>query len=311
MKLQALRAHWSRWRRVLIALFLLLVAALLWRYARLVDWRQVVAVIRETPPPRLALGAAISLCAYGFYCGFDLLAKHYTGHALRWRRVLAIAFVSYAFNLNLGAVVGGIGFRYRLYSGAGLRLSTITRIVMFAIVGNWSGFLLLGGLTLVSGNVSLPPGLRSAASWLQPVGWLMLATVAAGLSMCAFARRRRWSLRGHEIELPPLPIALVQLLLASASWLSMAAIIGLLMPGAVGYPLIVSTLLLSVVANLVIRVPANLGVLEAVFIGTLGNAVPIPQILAALLSYRALFHIGPLLLALPVYAGLETRRRRH
>lgn len=310
MKLQALRAHWPRWRRVLIVLFLLLVAVLLWRYARLVDWRQVVAVIRETPPQRLALGVAIALCAYGFYCGFDLLAKRHTGHDLRWRRVLAIAFVSYAFNLNLGAVVGGIGFRYRLYSGAGLPLSTITRVVMFSIVGNWSGFLLLGGLMLVSGNVSLPPDLRSAANWLQPVGWLMLATLAGGLSMCAFSRRRRWSLRGHAFELPPLPIALVQLLLASASWLSMAAIIALLMPDAAAYPMIASTLLLSVVANLVIRVPANLGVLEAVFIGALGSQLPVPQILAALLSYRALFHIGPLLLALSVYAGLETRQRR-
>jgi uncharacterized membrane protein YbhN (UPF0104 family) len=34
--------------------------------------------------------------------------------------VMQVSFTSYAFNLNLGSLVGGIGFRYRLYSRAGL-----------------------------------------------------------------------------------------------------------------------------------------------------------------------------------------------
>lgn len=304
------RARWPSIRRGLVAVFLLAVVVLLWRYAQLVDWPQVGTAIARYPASKLALAAFASVLAYAFYCSFDLLARRYTGHRLPWRRVLPIAFVCYAFNLNLGATVGGIGLRYRLYSHAGLRLSTISRVIVFTIVSNWSGFLLLGGLVLASGEAPLPPDWRVAAGTLRAVGAVMLVVLAGGLALCAFSRRRCWSVRGHRIELPNLSMALLQLLLASASWLAIATIIALLMPAGVDYPSVAAVLLLSVVANLVIRVPANLGVLEAVFIAALGPLLPNHQILAALLTYRALFHIGPLLLALLAYLWMEARQRR-
>ncbi|MGH8084596.1 MAG: lysylphosphatidylglycerol synthase transmembrane domain-containing protein [Lysobacter sp.] len=297
-------------RRVLIACFLLVAAYLLWRYARMVDWREVMAAIAGYPASRLGLAAAAAALAYACYCGFDVLARAYTGHALRLRRVLAIAFVCYAFNLNLGAVVGGIGFRYRLYSHAGLRLSTISRVVAFTIASNWSGFLLLGGLSLVFEPVALPAQ-WSVATWVLPVvGSVMLAALATWLALCAFSPRRSWSPRGHRIELPSLAIALSQLVLASASWLAIAAILYLLMPGAVGFATVAGTLLLSVLANLVIRVPANLGVMEAVFVALLGAQLGTAQVLAAVLTWRALFHIGPLLLAVLAYLFLEAHAVR-
>lgn len=304
------RALLSRLRPWLIGLFLLVAAVLLWRYARLVDWAAVAAAIAGYPARQLLLAAAFSLLAYASYCGFDLLARRYTGHTLPARRILPIAFTCYAFNLNLGAMVGGIGFRYRLYSQAGLRLSTTSRIVGFTIVSNWSGFLLLGGLVLVSDAAPLPRDWTAVAPALDVAGWAMLAVVAAGLLLCAFSPRRHWSLRGHAITLPPLPLALAQLLVAIASWLAIAAIVAVLMPDRVGYTTVAGVLLLSVIANLVIRVPANLGVLEAVFIASLGERLGTTAILAALLTYRALFHIGPLLLAMLVYAALELRLRR-
>ncbi len=297
-------------RRLLLAGFLLLAAALLWRYARTIEWREVGAAIAGYPPSRLALAAAASLLAYALYCSYDLLARAYTGHGLSLRRVLAIAFVSYAFNLNLGAVVGGIGFRYRLYSHAGLSIATISRVVAFAIVGNWSGLLLLGGFALLFDPVPLPPAWELASHALRIAGAVMLAVLAAWLAMCALSRRRLWSPRGHEIELPSLPVALSQLALASASWLAIASILYLLMPDGVRYLTVAGVLLLSVLANLVIRIPANLGVLEAVFIALLGPQLGPPQVLAAVLTFRALFHIGPLLLALAVYLLFEAHARR-
>lgn len=304
------RARLPLLRRWLVAGFLLVAAALLWRYARAVEWREVASAIAGYPLSQLALAATASLLAYAFYCSFDVLGRAYTGHDLSLRRVLAIAFVCYAFTLNLGATIGGIGFRYRLYSHAGLRAATIARVVVFTIATNWSGFLLLGGLALVFDPVSLPPEWTIASTGLRIAGFVMLAAVAAWLAMCALSPRRRWSPRGHEIELPSFPIAVLQLTLASASWLSIAAILTLLMPAGVGYLVVAGVLLLSVLANLVIRLPANLGVLEAVFMGVLGPQLGATQVLAAVLTYRALFYIGPLLVAVVVYLLFEAHARR-
>ncbi|MGH8075776.1 MAG: lysylphosphatidylglycerol synthase transmembrane domain-containing protein [Lysobacter sp.] len=304
------RARLPLLRRLLIASLLLGVAWLLWRYARLIDWREVAAAIAGYPPSRLVLAAMMSLLAYAWYCSYDVVARAYTGHALSLRRVVSIAFVCYAFILNLGGLVGGFGFRYRLYSHAGLGMATIWRVAAFAIATNWSGFLLLGGLALLLEPVPVPSAWQVAAGGLPIAGVAMLTALAAWIAMCAFSPRRSWSLRGHEIDLPSLPVALLQLSLALASWLTIAMILYLLLPDGVPYVTVVGVMVLSVLANLIIRIPANLGVLEAVFIAILGPQLGTPQILAALLTYRALFHIGPLLFALLVYLFLEAHAQR-
>ena len=305
------KAHLPVLRRLLLAVFLMAAAWLLWRYARTVDWHAVADAIAGYPPSRLAMAAAMSALAYACYSGFDVLARDYTGHGLPLGRVLAIAPTCYAFNLNLGALVGGIGFRYRLYSHAGLRTSTISRVVAFTIASNWSGFLLLGGLSFTFAPMPLPPQWDVPPWVFDAAGLAMLSAVAGWLGMCAFSRRRSWSPRGHRIELPSLTIAMLQLLLATASWLAIASILALLMPAGIAFTTVAGTLMLSVVANLVIRVPANLGVMEAVFVGLLGPRWGTPAILAAVLTWRALFHIGPLALAMLAYVLLEAHAKRH
>ena len=53
---------------------------------------------------------------------------------------MAVNFISYAFNLNLGALVGGVAFRYRLYTQLGLKLGVITRVLSLSMLTNWLGY---------------------------------------------------------------------------------------------------------------------------------------------------------------------------
>lgn len=300
----------ARLRPLLLAAFFVAAGWLLWRQARSIDWREVAAALAGYPPSLLLFAALAALLAHACYWGLDLLARAYTRHGLPWPRVLAIAAASYAFNLNIGGTVGGIGFRYRLYSRDGVATGTISRIVAFAIAGNWSGFLLLAGLLFLLAPLPLPQRWDLAQGVQRALGCGLLALLAGALAMAAWSPRRRWSWRGHEVELPAPWFALAQVAVAAASWLAMANLLHLLLPPGVGYADALGALLWSVLANLVIRVPANLGVLEAVFLGLLGGRAPAPAILAALLAYRALFYICPLLLALAVYAWLEAHPRR-
>lgn len=304
------RARLSKLRPLLVAAFLLLAGWLLWRQARSIDRREVVAALADYPHSQLMLAVLAALLAYACYCGLDLIARIYTHHRLPWPRVLAIAFVSYAMNLSIGGTVGGIGFRYRLYSRAGLGVATISRIAAFAIAGNWSGFLLLAGLAFAVHPLPLPQRWDFAEGAQRLLGGGMLALLAFALAMAAWSGRRHWSWRKHEVELPSLSFALQQVAVATASWLAIANLLHLLLPDGIDYLTALGVLLWSVLANLIIRVPGNLGVLEVVFLAMLGSRAPAPAILAALLAYRALFYIGPLLLALAVYAWLEASARR-
>lgn len=290
--------------------FLVLVAVLLARYARGIDWGQVGTAIAGYGWRPLALAALLTGASYLLYCGYDLAARRYAGHALRTRRVMLIAFISYALSMNIGALLGGAGFRLRLYSRAGLSLATTTRIIGFSTATNWLGYLLVAGALFAGRTLAPPASWRIGTGGLQALGVLMLALVAAYLVACRATHGRVFHLRGHHFRFPSLGLALVQLLLAACDWMLMAGILHVLLQGAVGYALVLAVLLVAAVGTAVTHVPAGIGVLEAIFVALLGALVPDARLIAAVLTYRAVYYLLPLLVAMALYVALEARRHR-
>lgn len=301
---------WPWLRRALVLAFFALVAWLLVSHAREVEWREVGAAIAEKSPRTLALVAALAALSYALYCSFDLMARRYTGHDVPPARVLAITFVSYAFNLNLGAMIGGGGFRYRLYSQAGLSAGTVSRVFGFSMLANWSGYVLLAGIVFTFGHWSLPADWHVGDVALKAIGAACLVATVAFVIACFRAKRREWSIRGHEIRLPSGRMALLQLVVSTVNWMTIATIVWLLLGRELAWPQVLGTMLLAAIAGVLTHVPAGLGVLEAVFIAVLAGDLPRPQIIAALLAYRGVYYIAPLLLALVTYVVLEARLRR-
>jgi uncharacterized membrane protein YbhN (UPF0104 family) len=302
------RRRWlPRALRALSLLFLLLVAVVLVRYARNVDWRAVAAALAALPPATLAAVAGLTVASYLVYGGYDLAARRYTGHHLSTRRVLAISLSSYAFALNLGALLGGAGLRYRMYARSGLRNGTIGRIVAFVVATNWLGYVALGGVLFAAGTIAAPTGLAMSPGLLRALGVAMLAVAAAYLAACAAWHGRTFHLRGHHFRWPSPRLGLVQVVLAALDWALMGTLLWVLLGPAYPWPLVAATLLLSAIATAVLHVPAGLGVAEAVFVAVLAGGAPEPRILAALLAWRAAYYVVPLVAAVAFYAGVEAR----
>lgn len=301
---------WQVWgKRLLTLLFFVLVPTLLLVLARNLDWQEVRRSLLAYQPATLGLGLLLALCSYLVFASYDLLARAYTGHRLPARQVLPVAFVCYAFNLNFTTWVGGVALRYRLYSRLGLDTPTITRILTLGLLTNWMGYLLLAGTVFALGQVKLPADWALGAGGLRLVGGLMIVVAVAYLLACAFATRRTWHLRGHEITLPSLRLALCQVALGASNWALMAALIHLLLPADLFYPSVLGVLLISCVAGVVAHIPAGLGVLEAVFLALLHGQLGQGSLVAALLGYRTLYYLIPLLLAVITYLVLEKRAK--
>ncbi|MBF9265603.1 lysylphosphatidylglycerol synthase domain-containing protein, partial [Paracidovorax cattleyae] len=71
------------------------------------------------------------------------------------------------------------------------------------------------------------------------------------------------------------------------------------------YAAALATVLLGAVAGLVSRIPAGLGVLEAVGTAVLSAYIPTSQALATVLAYRALYFFAPLVLAALAFGAVE------
>lgn len=294
-------------RRLITAVLVSLVVVLLFSLVRNVDWREVWQALRGYSLPTLLAGIGLMIVSYVLFSGFDLLGRRYTGHRLPTRQVLRVAFVCYAFNLNLGSWVGSVAMRYRLYSRLGLDLPTVTRILGASLVTNWLGYLLAGGVVFTLGLLELPDHWRLGTHGLRIVGVLMLLLAGLYLTACRFAKRRTWHWRAHRITLPPLRFAATQAAMGAANWWLMAALIRLLLPEHVSVMTVLGILAISAIAGVVTHIPAGLGVLEAIFIALLQHQMAPSAILAALIGYRALYFLLPLAVACLLYLFLEHR----
>ncbi len=303
------RRWWPHLRRAATIAFVLLVVALLVTQARTIEWSEVGEALRAYPARTLWIAAALAVLSHSIYSSFDLIGKQWTGHEVPARHVVPLTFVCYAFNLNLGSLVGGFALRYRLYSRQGLGANTVTRVLGLSLVTNWLGYLLLAGLLFASEWVTPPDDWKIGAVALKSLGFGLLTTAAAYVLACAFSPRRSLSLRSHRFELPSGRMALWQMTVSAANWATMGAIVFVLLKGDVAYPLVLGSLLIAAMAGVLTHVPAGLGVLEAVFIALLGSLVPEGQLLGALLAYRAMYYVAPLIIATILYFTIEARPR--
>ena len=301
---------WRLLSRFLSLGLLILVPLMLFLLVRNLDWQEVKQALYAYSPGTLLAGIGISLASYVVFSSFDLLSRTYTGHTLPARQVLPLAFVCYAFNLNLGSWVGGVALRYRLYSRLGLDIATITRILSMSLITNWLGFFVLGGVIFCLGLLELPESWSIGAKGLRLCGVLLLLISFAYLSACAFAPKRTWHWRGHRISLPSLRFALLQAGLGALNWMLMAGVIYLLLPEQAFYFSVLGILLISSIAGVITHIPAGLGVTEAVFLAMLQHQFSTGTILAAMIGYRALYFLVPLGIACAAYLVLEKRAKK-
>ncbi|MBD8123937.1 MULTISPECIES: lysylphosphatidylglycerol synthase domain-containing protein [Pseudomonas] len=301
---------WLKWgKRAFTLFFFIAVPVLLFTLMKNLDWNEVMHALESYKATTLALGFVIAAGSYLTYCGFDVLARRYTEHKLSVKQIVPVTFVCYAFNLNLSSWVGGIALRYRLYSRLGLDVPTITRILSLSLITNWLGYMLLAGFVFAGDFVDLPEGWKIGDTTLQLIGFVLLAVCFAYFAACRFSKKRTWTVRKQQLVLPSLNQALRQALLGALNWGLMALLIYVLLPEKAFYPAVLGILLISSIAGVIAHIPAGLGVLETVFITLMQHQFSKGQLLAALIGYRVIYFLIPLMLALVVYVVLEKRAK--
>jgi uncharacterized membrane protein YbhN (UPF0104 family) len=302
-------AIWARTKQLAPWALAALVLVLLVRHAGAIEWHEVWGALRQQPLGGLGVAAVLALLSHALFSSYDLIGRHATGHQLPRRHTLGIAAVCYAFNLNFGSLVGALAMKLRLYDRAGLKPKVVARIIMLSIVTNWVGYLTLGGLVLLIAPPPMPPQIDWSEAALRAIGTILVGVGLAYGAACALRHGREIRVRGHRFALPPPRVAAWQFALSLANWSLMGLIVWVLLGQSVPYATVLGVLLLAAVAGVATHVPAGLGVIEAVFVACLGAEVATPTLLAALLSYRAVYYLAPLALAVTGYAISELSQR--
>lgn len=305
---------WSLWRRVrrwVLPAFGVLVLGLLLSHAHEVDWAGAWRALKSYRPLLLLGVLGLATASHALYGCFDLLGRRYTHDPLpRWR-TWAIAVTSYACNLNLGSLVGGIALRARLYARAGLGEAAIAQVVGLSLATNWLGYGLLAGSLFAAGAITPPSQAHLGGGTFRALGVLMVLLAAGYVLACAVARGRAWTVRGRRLRLPSARLALVQLALSTTNWALMGSAMYLLLGGQVSYAMTLGTLMAASIVGVLVPIPSGLGVLEAVYLALLSGSVRQGALMGAVLAYRALYYLLPLAGGLALYAALERYASLH
>ena len=302
---------WRRSRRWLLPLVAIAVLGLLLSHAHKVDWAGAWEALQRYPATLLLGVLGIATGSHALYGCYDLIGRRHTRHRVpRWR-TWAIAVTSYAFNLNLGSLVGGIAMRARLYARAGLDEATVAQVVGVSLATNWLGYGLLAGGLFAAGAITPPRQASIGADALRALGVLMILLAAAYVVACAFSRGRQWQVRGRRVKLPSARLALVQLALSTTNWALMGSAMYLLLGRQVPYTTTLSVLLAASIVGVMTPIPAGLGVLEAVYLALLSGSVRQGALMGAVLAYRALYYLLPLGGGIVLYLLLERYAASH
>ncbi|MDO3384661.1 lysylphosphatidylglycerol synthase domain-containing protein [Gilvimarinus sp. SDUM040013] len=296
---------WPVLKKLFTLAFFGLLAYLIGKQAMTIEWGKVLEAFRSNEPVTFVIAAALALCCFSAYASYDLIGRYLLGVKLHPAKTWLVSILSYAFNLNLSSLVGGVAFRYRLYSRFDVRASEVTKIIGISVATNWLGYLLLAGILFSSGQIDVPANWAISDQMLQALGVVFVVVVLAYLGLCVFRQGHEYRIKSLNVTVPSVRLAAVQLLLACLHWTLMASVIYTFFWGEVSFALVYAVLLVSAVAGAVTHIPGGLGVLEAVFVALLSAKLDKAQILGGLFAYRCVFYLLPLALATPVYLGLE------
>lgn len=282
---------------------------LLFRELRGLSVADVGAAFVAISPLHWALALCSTALAYVALAWYDQIALAHLGRRLSWRFIGLVSFTSYALAHNIGAtMISGAVVRYRAYSTKGLGMAEVGVLVAFCSFTFTLGNLLLGGLTLLF-YPKLVERYGDLPDWAGQFVGIALLCVPCLYTIGALLHFAPLKIRGFELVYPRPPIAARQLLAGPLELIGAAGIIYFSLPQSVnpGFIVVLVVFLVSFTIALISHAPGGLGVLEYAFVKALPDT-PAADVLAALLVFRLLYLILPLVFSIVVVLVFERGR---
>jgi phosphatidylglycerol lysyltransferase len=267
--------------------------------------------LRLIPPSSILWAALFVLLNYMILAVYELLGFSYIGNKLPWNRIVFTSFISYAFSNNVGFyTISGSAVRFRLYSQFGLSGIDITRLIVFVNgAAFWLGLCAICALVFTVEPMAVPLPLRLPAHSTTLLGIFFCVLLAAGF-LFTIIRKTPLRFRQWEFSIPRPPLLLGLVATACLDWLLCGAALYALLPSMqLSFPMFMGFFLLSMLAGLVSHVPGGLGVFETTMLLVLPHGDH-AAVFSALLAFRGLYYIIPLLTASALLGAYEVKNRR-
>lgn len=258
--------------------------------------------------PSLICSVLLMILNYAILVGYDWLALKGIKKTLPLSKVSLVSFVGQAVSYNFGALLGGSTVRYRFYSAWGFSPIDIVRLVLMLAITFWVGALgLVGGIFMIAPpDIPQELSMHLPAQDIRPLGIVLFLIAMSYLVVCRCIHKPI-HIFGKEFAFPPFRIAVAQALVAGADLVAAGACLYVLLPpdADVSFLQFLPSYLLAMVLVVVTHVPGGVGVLEVVILHL--TTADSQGVFAALLCFRVIYYLIPLLAAAMLFAVHEIR----
>ncbi|CDF82707.1 hypothetical protein PKB_1342 [Pseudomonas knackmussii B13] len=262
-----------------------------------------------------ALGATVA----GFICllGYEWSASRFAGVKLPLPTLLTGGFSAFAIGNAVGlSMLSGGSVRYRLYARAGLNAMEVARMTLFASLSLGCALPVLAAMAALS-------DLSDTAQAFNLPTWLVGSVAVAILVFCVLLvigiERRRLPERPspdsqlirigqRSVRLPGLRLGLIQLVITALDVAAAGTVLYLLLPEAPPFGTFLLIYMIALAAGVLSHVPGGVGVFEAILLAAFAGQLGAAPLAAALLLYRLIYVVLPLLVACLVLLSVEARR---
>ncbi len=282
-----------------IFFFILAVGMLYWQL-RNYSLRDIFHAIVSIPFPNLLAACLACLAGYFVLALYDYLALNYVGEnkKVSWWKWMLAGMLGFAISNNAGhAVVSGGAIRYRLYTRWRVRSGDIVKMLTL------SGFTyFLGAAAIVVIGYFLVPhdifnrsaGLSMGLNWLFGV---CLAAIVAYFVMTVFFHNKTIKIAQLKFQVPTTKMAVMQMGLGITDSVLAGLVLYFCLAPFVDIPFgtFIGLFVIAQTAGVFSQVPGGMGVFETVFLVALPETVDKANIFGALLAYRIIYYVLPLI----------------
>lgn len=262
---------------------------------------------------RIFISVILMVLNYIILIGYDWLALKAIHKTLPIGKVGLVSFIGQAVSYNFGALLGGTSVRYRFYSAWGFSISEIVRLVLMLAVTFWVGALGLCGIIFLWSPPVIPDNLLQSMPIkdMRVLGLILCLFAFTYLGLC-FGIRKPVHFFSKEFIFPRPAIAIAQCVVAGVDIIAAAACMYVLLPGDIGVNFLdfLPSYLMAQVAVVLTHIPGGVGVFELVIL-ELTQTSQAQAVFAAVLLFRLIYFILPLLAAAILLAIYETTQRKN
>lgn len=292
--------------------FFILAAYMIYRQLSKYSLSELKDALFNIPKVNLLWACGASFAGYVALSTYDYLALKYIKKKLAaWKWILT-GFVGFSVSNNAGhAIVSGGAVRYRFYSRWGISPGNIVKMVTF------SGFTYLVAcfFLIIVGYILTPDHAFGGNDSTKMSTFVTMVLSVIGIIIYLWASvyyKKDFVIKGVDFKMPNFKLALEQIFIGS---------LDIVMASLVLYSVLVSFIEINFVAFLgafiiahvlgtYSQVPGGLGVFELVFSNILPGQDNQAILFGALIAYRIIYYLLPLILSGIVLAIYEYCRSR-